>query len=121
MRKKTITMAMLLFSTIAARGDEKESACRDATITDYNTANLALMQKGTPAMPFEATIAQRRLEEEFCSYLVRCALTDPSSLQFKSAFDSCLRNEALKKYDAVERERSPAKKIRGVPPHRRKN
>jgi len=121
MRKKTITMAMLLFSTIAARGDEKESACRDATIADYNTRNLALMQQATPAMPFEATIAQRRLEEEFCLNLVRCALTDQSSLQFRSAFDSCLRAEALKKYDAIEREKILASKPRRVPQHRRKN
>jgi hypothetical protein len=121
MRNKAITMALLLFSTIAARGDEKESACRDATIMDYNTATLALTQQGTPAMPFEATIAQRRLEEEFCSHLVRCVLTDPSSLQFRSAFDSCLRNESLKKYDAIEREKNPAEKSRRVPQHRRKN
>ena len=114
-------MIILLFSTIAARGDEKESACKDATIMDYDKANLALMQQGTPVMPFEATIAQRRLEEEFCLHLVRCAFTDPSSLQFRSAFDSCLRNEALKKYDAVEREKNPAKKPRRVPQHRREN
>jgi hypothetical protein len=37
-----------------------------AAMTDYTKANLALMQQGSPAMSVEATIAQRRLEEEFC-------------------------------------------------------
>jgi hypothetical protein len=76
-----------------------------AAMTDYTKANLALMQQGSPAMSVEATtIAQRRLEEEFCLRFVRCVLDDENSLRFTSAFDTCLRDEALEKYDAVGRD-----------------
>jgi len=74
-----------------------------AAMTDYNKANLALMQQGTPLMSVEATIAQRRLQEQFCLRFVQCVLSDPSSLPFIAAFDSCLSDEALEKYDAMPR------------------
>jgi hypothetical protein len=112
MRKSSVAASMLALATIAAhaqgppqptRKDEVQ-ACGVAAMTDYNKANLALMEQGTPLMSVEATIAQRRLEEEFCLRFIRCVLTDQTSLQFIAAFHSCLSDEALEKYDAVPRE-----------------
>ena len=62
------------------------------------------MQQDSPAMSVEATIAHRRLEEEFSLRFVRCVLDDENSLRFTSAFDTCLRDEALEKYNAVGRD-----------------
>ena len=76
-----------------------------AAMTDYKKANFALMQEGMPLMSVEETIAQRRLQEQFCLRIVRCAFTDQSSPQFMAAFDSCLSDEALEKYNAVPRDR----------------
>jgi hypothetical protein len=104
MNAKSMAAAILLLSIVAARGDESQNACGTAAMTEYNRANLALLQQGTPLMSVEATIAQRRLEEDFCLRFVRCVLSDPNSLQFRSAFDTCLRDEALEKYDAVGRD-----------------
>jgi hypothetical protein len=80
--------------------NEVQTACGVAAMTDYTKANLALLQQGTPLMSVEATIAQRRLEELYCLRSVRCILDDVSSLQFMAAFDSCLQDEALEKYNA---------------------
>jgi hypothetical protein len=102
--------SMLAVATIAAHAQgpqpayqDEVKACGVAAMTDYNKANLALIQQGTPLMSVEATIAQRRLEEDFCLRFVRCVLTDQTSLQFIAAFDSCLSDEVLEKYDAVPR------------------
>jgi hypothetical protein len=107
MRRISAVASMLAVATIAhaqpTPHQDEVKACGVAAMTDYNKANLALMQQGTPLMSVEATIAQRRLEEEFCLRLVRCVLTDQTSLQFIAAFDSCLSDEALEKYDAVPR------------------
>ena len=73
-------------------------------MTDFTKANLALMQTGTPLMSVETTIAQRRLEEQYCLRLTRCFLSDETSTVFAVEFDSCLSDEALEKYDAVRRD-----------------
>jgi hypothetical protein len=104
MDAKSMAAAILLFSIGAANGNEPQNACGVAAMTDYTKANLALMQQSSPALSVEATIAQRRLEEEFCLRFVRCVLDDENSLRFTSAFDTCLRDEALEKYDAVGRD-----------------
>ena len=99
MDAKLMAAAILLFSIGAAYSNEPQNVCGVAATTDYTKANLALMQQSSPAMSVEATIAQRRLEEEFCLRFVRCVL-----VRFTSAFETCLRDEALEKYDAVGRD-----------------
>jgi hypothetical protein len=83
MRRISAAASMLAVATIAAHAQgpqpthqDEVKACGVAAMTDYNKANFALMQQGTPLMSVEATIAQRRLEEEFCLRFVRCVLTD---------------------------------------------
>jgi hypothetical protein len=83
--------------------DEAQKTCGVAAMADYARENLALMHQETLLMPVEATIAQRRLEEQYCLRFVRCVLNDESTPQFAAAFDSCLSDEALEKYDAVPR------------------
>ena len=94
MDAKSLAAAILLFSIGAADGNEPQNARGVAATTDYTKANLALMQQSSPALSVEATIAQRRLEEKFCLRFVRCVLDDGNSLRFRSAFDTCLRDEA---------------------------
>ena len=47
---------------------------------------LVLIQQESPVLPVEATIAVRRLEEEFCLRFVRCAHNDPNSFRFRASF-----------------------------------
>jgi hypothetical protein len=101
-----VTASMLALLTISshAQGVRPEvQACGESAMNDYNKANVALLQQGTPLISIEATIAQRRLQEQFCLRFVRCAIADETSLRFIGAFGSCLQDEALEKYDAVPR------------------
>ena len=85
--------------------NKPDDDCGVAAFQDYNGQNLALLQEGTPLLSVEGVIAQRRLEEQFCLRFVQCALGNMATdnLRFKSAFSSCLQDEALEKYDAVPR------------------
>jgi hypothetical protein len=67
-------------------------------------ARLALMPQESPVLPVEATIAVRRLEEEFCLRFVRCAHSDPNSFRFRASFESCLHNEAMENYEEERKE-----------------
>ncbi len=73
-----------------------QNACAIAAFSDYNKANLALMLQNMPVMSIEATISQRRLQEQFCLRFVQCAV-DPtnqtSALWRATAFSSCLQDE----------------------------
>jgi hypothetical protein len=103
----TSSLCVLALATVAAHAQSKsrpqrdsqkneaQTACGVAAATDYNKANLTLMQQGTPLMSVEAMIAQRRLEEQYCLRLVRCTLDNPNSLLFEAAFDACLSDVAL--------------------------
>jgi hypothetical protein len=103
---RLVVAAVLLFCALSAHsGEAQKNACGIAAMTDYNRAKLALLQKGSPLMSVDGAIAERRLEEEFCLRFVRCILDDSNSLQFKSGFLTCLRDEALEKYDAVARDK----------------
>ena len=70
-------------------------------MTDYVKANDALAQQTATVMSVETTIAQRRLQEEYCLRFVRCSLDDQNSAKFQVQFDSCLKDEALEKYGAI--------------------
>ena len=77
--------AVVLLSTVAARSDDAKNACGEAAIADFR-ARLVLMQQESPVLPVEATIAVRRLEEEFCLRFVRCAHSDPNSFRIQGEF-----------------------------------
>ena len=99
-----ITLSALATPAMAESDSKKErteDACATAAMTDYVKANDALMQQTATVMSVEATIAQRRLQEEYCLRFVRCSLDDQNSAIFGVQFDSCLKDEALEKYDAI--------------------
>jgi hypothetical protein len=110
MRYAITIVTMVLAVSAHAQGAQQprtkdaQTACGVAAMTDYTKANLSLMQKSSTLMAVEDMIAQRRLEEEFCLRFVRCVLDDSNSLQFRSAFNTCLSDESLEKYDAIPRE-----------------
>jgi hypothetical protein len=80
---------------------EQTEECSTAAMTDYVKVNDALVQQTATVMSVEATIAQRRLQEEYCLRFVRCSLDDQNSAMFQVQFDSCLKDEALEKYGAI--------------------
>jgi hypothetical protein len=84
---------------------DKAKACAVAAKTDYIKQNLALENQETPLLSVEGTIAQRRLEEQYCLRFVRCFYDDPKDLAFQAEFNSCLEDEALEKYEAVPRDK----------------
>jgi hypothetical protein len=81
-----------------AANDKTQTACAAAALTDYTRATVALMQQ-SPIMSVEATIAKRRLEEQYCLRSTRCLMgeaTDPATgMAFAAEFGTCLREEAL--------------------------
>ena len=78
-------------------------ACLVAALNDYNQANLALLTKSEPLMTVETTIAQRRLQEQYCLRVAQCRLASMPPQQttwaLDSAFSHCLCDEALEKYE----------------------
>jgi hypothetical protein len=80
-----------------------QNACELAAFNDYIKENNTLLQAAVPIMSVEATIAQRRLEEQFCARFVQCGIADTSSVPFRAIFAACLRDEALEKYEAVQK------------------
>ncbi len=101
------TVLFILAIVTAAQAQDAptdaQKSCGVAAATEYNKANLALLQQGALLLSVEATIAQRRLQEQFCLRFVQCVLSDQTSLEFMAAFDHCLEDEALEKYEAEPR------------------
>jgi hypothetical protein len=99
-----IALSILAAPAMAESDSKKEradDACVTAAMSDYLKANNALVQQTATVMSVETTIAQRRLQEEYCLRFVRCSLDDPNSAIFRVQFDSCLKDEALEKYEAI--------------------
>jgi hypothetical protein len=92
--------------SVAAKNNPKNECAYSAAV-QHNNAKLVLSQAAT-GLSVASTVAERRLEEQFFVKFATCLLPDPTAslydLQFASVFDSCLRDEALEKYDAVLRE-----------------
>lgn len=76
-------------------------ACATTALTDYTRAGLALLQQGGPVMSVEATMAQRRLEEQYCLRSTRCLMGEPTNsltgMAFAAKFSKCLADEAIEK------------------------
>jgi hypothetical protein len=75
------------------------NACATEALNEYTKRNLALSSHAVPVKSVEATIAQRRLQEQFCLELSRCLVGEPSNrsltVPYAIAFSSCLRDEAF--------------------------
>jgi hypothetical protein len=102
-----ITFATLSSSAANAAGEAKDPRveCGVAAVTEYNTANLAQWNSAianpSELLSVESTIAQRRLQENYCLKLAHC-LTDgsnvgPPGLTLGAAFSSCLKDEEAEK------------------------
>jgi hypothetical protein len=89
----------------AGQRDTQTTACLTSVFSGYNKLNLAILLQNGPTMSVEATIAQRRLQEQYCLQVARCLAGDPSvrSIEYAVEFSSCLQDEALEKYEAVPR------------------
>ena len=89
--------------------------CSMQAVKDYLGVKINLITP-PPQQPFisiEAKISERRLEEDFCLRLAKCKLQDIDlhkinetllPMLYASGFASCLRDEALEKYDAAARD-----------------
>jgi hypothetical protein len=109
---------VLIFETVPARKPAQpptarqiaQSECATRAYQAYLKDQLSLSKPKDVAklLSVENAIAKRRLQERFCLEFTQCVVTDRTSqsyaLQQGSAFDSCLRDEALEEYDAVLRE-----------------
>jgi hypothetical protein len=98
-----ITLSALATPAMTESDSQKEQTedCAIAAMTDYVKANDAVVQQTATVMSVEATIAQRRLQEDYCLRFVRCSLDDQNSTIFRVQFDRCLKDEALGKYGAI--------------------
>jgi hypothetical protein len=78
--------------------DDATTACILAAFKQYNAANLAILQGASPIMTIEATVAQRRLQEQYCLSYARCVVAGipPSAvaIPLAASFSECLHDEA---------------------------
>jgi hypothetical protein len=92
-------LAFTFGAALFVSGAHAQTACLTGALTDYTRANLALMQQ--IPMTVDATIAQRRLEEQYCMRSTRCLLGEPANtatgMAFAVEFSKCLRKETLEK------------------------
>jgi hypothetical protein len=86
----------------APHAADKEDACSAAAFTDYNQANLVLLDKPGLPMPVDTVIGKRRLQELFCLRVGKCHLASSppqseigSEVEFNSDFSTCLDSEAV--------------------------
>lgn len=100
-----LLIAASLCTAIAATAAaaDQQSACLSAALTAYNDANVRLLTSAGIPMKMQATIEQRGLQEQYCISIARCrTATLPKELTgagFDIAFDKCLRDEAIEKYE----------------------
>jgi len=99
------SMLVVAFLPFGGTAAENSDTCVTAAFNDYNAANLALITK--IPMPVETTIAQRRLQEQYCLRAAHCELPSMASQEgtvlLDVEFSKCLEEEAKEKYDLVPR------------------
>jgi hypothetical protein len=102
---KTVLLAafavILTVSASAQPTNKAQKECAVAAFTEYNRANLALLTQANPVLSIEATIAQRRLEEQYCIRFSQCIIGNQGNVPFLVTFSKCLEDEALEKYNAA--------------------
>src|ERR1035441_5959084 len=95
-----VVLAALASSAWAA---DQDNTCMVAALNDYNKANLALLTKSDLLMTVETTIAQRRLQEQYCLRVAQCQLASlppqHTTMALDAAFSTGLRDEAMEKYE----------------------
>jgi hypothetical protein len=88
-----VIVAALSFTTSSASADE--AACVDAAFGEYSKANIAIMTRSAPVMSIDATIAQRRLQEQYCLQVAQCRVDgQDSAALIATMFSTCLDDEA---------------------------
>ena len=101
---KTALIIILIGLASSAWAANREEECMIATFTDYNRANVELLTKTDP-VTVETIIAQRRLQEQYCLRIAQCHVAGPppqrTSIALNATFSSCLRDEAMEKYELV--------------------
>ena len=80
-----IRLSALATPAMAESDSKKEQTedCATAAMTDYVKANDALVQQTATVMSVEATIAQRRLQEDYCLRFVHAASVIRTVLYFE--------------------------------------
>ena len=105
MRTYLILNTVIVGLFLSGSSRAQDGACLREALTQYNRANLLIMQEGGIPMSPTAIIAQRRLEEAYCHPLAFCMMGEPRTpdlqIGYAAEFSKCLRNEALEKYEAV--------------------
>jgi hypothetical protein len=92
-----MTAALKTEGAAQSRGTAKDAAetafiaCAVAAGKDYTRAILPLLQ--TQPMSVEATIAQRRLQEQYCLRFAQCLIIGSQVAQAE-LYSSCLRTQA---------------------------
>ncbi|WGJ15025.1 hypothetical protein QEV83_01570 [Methylocapsa sp. D3K7] len=101
-KMKTTLVIVLAPLASSAWAVDQGNACMVAALIDYNQANLALLTKSDLPKTVEATIAQRRLQEQYCLRFAQCQLASlppqQTTMALDGAFSDCLRDEAMEKY-----------------------
>lgn len=97
-----LTVFLLIAANALAAPDTNET-CVMTAFKEFNDANTALLLHSGSPMPIEATLAQRRLQEDYCGKQAHC-VTDAlpaqeRSMVLDSAFSDCLEQEAKEKYE----------------------
>ena len=98
-----ITLSALATPAMTESDSKKEQTedCVTAAMTDYAKANDALVQQTAAVMSVEATIAQRRLQEEYCLRFVRCSLDDQNSAYFEFNSTAASRTKRSGRYRVI--------------------
>lgn len=89
-------LLFVCFAAPAAADDPTaaaQTACAVAAVTEFNTANLALL-KSQPVMSIDTQIAQRRLQEGYCLKYAHCLIDvlkiAEADLALSAEFSHCL-------------------------------
>jgi hypothetical protein len=99
-------LALLLWNLSALAQQQTTNACALAAYKEYVQMKLALLQPQlqdvTRLMSYQAIIAGRRLQEQYCLRFAQC-LFDINTSTGAAMFSSCLQDEVLDEYDAEPR------------------
>ena len=97
-----IGLLLGLIVTPLKAADPQDDCAYEAS-KEFMRRKLALQNReSSPVRSIDLTIAERRLEEEYCQRSARCVIptTSPREfLNFSAAFAKCLRDEAVEKYE----------------------
>lgn len=82
----------------------QQEACTTAVTKAYLAAGYSIstkqLQNVHTLMSVEARIAKRRLQEEYCFRFAECLYPNRKTLEYQSAFGSCLDDEERNQFDA---------------------